>query len=234
VTRSARSVTTSEDGRAERLVDAAAELLLRHGYQRVTIDDVARHAGVGKGTVYLHFRTKEALFLTVLLRSNRQIFTGLADGIAADPVEALPSRFARNSYLAVCGDPIAALLYLGDADRLGRLVIEADVQMGHVSRLRSTIMEQYIRLLRAAGAVRTDLEPADQLSLLTTIRLGFHVTGVGADPGHRGDLLAHAVGCALETPDAATADLATVAPGIVSGMRSVIDRIDEELARRVR
>ena len=54
--------------RVERVLDSATELLVRWGYQRVTIEDVAKHAGIGKGTVYLHFRTKDALFLTVLLQ----------------------------------------------------------------------------------------------------------------------------------------------------------------------
>ena len=67
MTESANPVIGS-GGRLDRVLDAAADLLVRWGYQRVTIDDVARHAGIGKGTVYLHFRTKEALFLTVLLR----------------------------------------------------------------------------------------------------------------------------------------------------------------------
>lgn len=48
--------------RAERILDTTAELLCQHGYKRVTIDDVARRAGVGKGTVYLHWKTREALF----------------------------------------------------------------------------------------------------------------------------------------------------------------------------
>ncbi|WP_234322969.1 helix-turn-helix domain-containing protein, partial [Streptomyces sp. NRRL S-350] len=48
--------------RAERILDTTAELLEQHGYRRVTIDDVASRAGIGKGTVYLHWKTREALF----------------------------------------------------------------------------------------------------------------------------------------------------------------------------
>ncbi|HEV2580965.1 MAG TPA: helix-turn-helix domain-containing protein [Ktedonobacteraceae bacterium] len=40
--------------RAERLLDVAAALLVRWGYRKTTLDDVAREAGVGKGTIYLH------------------------------------------------------------------------------------------------------------------------------------------------------------------------------------
>src|SRR5688500_15379580 len=106
MTESAFLVNESESGRAERLLDSAAELLLRWGYQRVTIDDVAKHAGIGKGTVYLHFRTKEALFLTVLLRAHRRILSGIVDRMEADPIELLPSRLVRGSYLDVAADPV--------------------------------------------------------------------------------------------------------------------------------
>src|SRR5262249_5935990 len=51
--------------RAARILDAAADLLLRHGYRRVTIDDVAAGAGIGKGTVYLHWKAREQLFSAV-------------------------------------------------------------------------------------------------------------------------------------------------------------------------
>ncbi|HEY3710665.1 MAG TPA: helix-turn-helix domain-containing protein, partial [Amycolatopsis sp.] len=55
--------------RADRILDAASELLVRWGSRKVTIDDVARRAGIGKGTVYLHWRTKDALFETLLTRA---------------------------------------------------------------------------------------------------------------------------------------------------------------------
>jgi len=48
--------------REERLLDVATTLLVRWGYRKTTIDDVAREAGVGKGTIYLHFEDKENLF----------------------------------------------------------------------------------------------------------------------------------------------------------------------------
>ncbi|WP_083678538.1 TetR/AcrR family transcriptional regulator [Nocardiopsis sp. CNR-923] len=62
--------TANRAARAERILDAAGDLLVSWGYPRITIEDVARRAGVGKGTVYLHFPTKEVLFLAVLLRAQ--------------------------------------------------------------------------------------------------------------------------------------------------------------------
>ena len=50
------------------LLDAADELLARFGYRKTTIEDVARAAGVGKGTVYLHFGSKQELALATIDR----------------------------------------------------------------------------------------------------------------------------------------------------------------------
>jgi AcrR family transcriptional regulator len=237
MTETAFLVNESEPGRAERLLDSAAELLLRWGYQRVTIEDVAKHAGIGKGTVYLHFRTKDALFLTVLLRAHRRILTGVADRMEADPIELLPSRLVRGSYLAIAADPVAKLLYLGDTEVLGRLAHEAAATMGGIAERRAEVMDRYIARLRAAGAVRTDLSPRDQLTIIEAVGLGFYMSGAGAgddDPPHRAALLGHTIAAALESDTPDRAALAVAGVEIVTGMRSLITLIDEEWRRRVR
>jgi AcrR family transcriptional regulator len=45
-----------------RILGAALALFVRHGIRRTSIDDVAREAGIAKGTVYLYFDSKDALF----------------------------------------------------------------------------------------------------------------------------------------------------------------------------
>ncbi len=228
-------VNESDAGRAERLLDSAAELLLRWGYQRVTIDDVAKHAGIGKGTVYLHFRTKEALFLTVLLRAHRRIFAGIVDRMEADPIELLPSRLVRGSYLDVAADPVAKLLYLGDTEVLGRLAHEATSTMGGIAERRAEVMGLYAARLRAAGAMRTDLPPQDQLTIISAVGLGFYMSGADDDdPPHRAALLERTIAAALETVSPDRGALASAGVEIVAGMRSLITLIDDEWRNRVR
>jgi AcrR family transcriptional regulator len=43
----------------EGILDATDHLLARYGYKKMTIDDLAKEAGIGKGSIYLHFRSKE-------------------------------------------------------------------------------------------------------------------------------------------------------------------------------
>ncbi len=45
------------------ILDAADRLLERHGYKKMRIDDIAEEVGIGKGTVYLHFSSKEEIAL---------------------------------------------------------------------------------------------------------------------------------------------------------------------------
>jgi AcrR family transcriptional regulator len=49
-----------------RIMDAAREIFFRRGYEAASLDDVARLAGVAKGTLYVHFRNKAVLYLAVL------------------------------------------------------------------------------------------------------------------------------------------------------------------------
>ncbi len=42
-----------------KILDATDRLLARYGYRKMTIDDLAREVGIGKGSIYLHFRSKQ-------------------------------------------------------------------------------------------------------------------------------------------------------------------------------
>lgn len=58
---------------ADLILDAAKRLLRTHGYKRMTMDDLAREAGMGKGTLYLYFESKEDVALSVIDRSNARL-----------------------------------------------------------------------------------------------------------------------------------------------------------------
>lgn len=52
----------------EAILDATEQLLGRFGYRKMTVDDIARAAGVGKGTIYLHFPSKDEVALSTIER----------------------------------------------------------------------------------------------------------------------------------------------------------------------
>src|SRR3974390_2269353 len=69
--------------REERILDAATTLLVRWGYRKTTIDDVAREAGVGKGTIYPHWKDKNDLFRAAIWREQQRYNDEIQRRIAA-------------------------------------------------------------------------------------------------------------------------------------------------------
>jgi AcrR family transcriptional regulator len=190
---------TERQVRAARILDVAADLLLRHGYRRVTIDDVARGAGIGKGTVYLHWRTREELFSAVFEREVREAVGDLLQALQQDRSTALLHRLARAYFLAIMDRPLLRGFVLADADLLGKLA-----RSGGAREDRHQLMgHRYFELLAEHGLLHADLTPeAAAYAFLATLE-GFLVSSAGepaaVDRLRRADLLAVTVQRAFET-----------------------------------
>jgi AcrR family transcriptional regulator len=225
--------------RLDRVLDAASELLVRWGYRRVTIEDVAERAGVGKGTVYLHFPNKEALFLTVLLRGYRSVIGGVVERLRADPREALPARMTRSLFLALRADPVARPIYFGDTELLGRLAREATNTLGPLRRRGNEFALAHLRLLRDAGLLRTDRSVTEQHYLLQAVSTGFWyvesipLPSAPAEHEARAELQEYALAAALERPDRPE-PTPELAESVARLYESLIEHVDAEWRRRAR
>jgi TetR/AcrR family fatty acid metabolism transcriptional regulator len=139
------------------ILRAAIKVFARHGYFQSQVADVARVAGVAAGTVYLYFRSKDDLLVSIFERTMKDAIdegrAALAD--VADPVDRL-RRIAR--------------LHL---DRLGRdrdlavvMQVELRQSIKFMERFSSTHLQDYLNIIRrtisegqAAGAFRNDVSP---------------------------------------------------------------------------
>ncbi|MDQ0791601.1 TetR/AcrR family transcriptional regulator [Streptomyces sp. B1I3] len=140
--------------RSVRILDAAADLLTRYGYRRVTMDDVAAEAGIGKGTVYLHWKTREQLFGAVFAREVLRAMDGLRQALQRDPHTCLLHNFARVYFLAVVDRPLLRGLLLGDPHLLGKLTGAPDPARDD---RHATMAHGYFALLAEHGLLRDDL-----------------------------------------------------------------------------
>jgi len=138
---------------------AAAKAVFSAGGPDASLEAVARRAGVGIGTLYRHFPTREALFEAVYRREVEQLGE-LADSLkgAAAPVEAL-RRWLRSNveFVATKKGMVAALalavhgsseLYAYTFDRLAKAV--------------GALLDRAV----AAGEIRADISPEDVLRIL--------------------------------------------------------------------
>lgn len=81
----------------EAILDATDQFLARSGYKKMTIDDLAQAVGIGKGSVYLHFASKEELVLSHIDRIIERLAGELAK-IAAQNVS--PEERLRKMLVA--------------------------------------------------------------------------------------------------------------------------------------
>src|SRR5579871_2425618 len=80
---SARAIRSA--ARREAILGAALDEFSARGFAAARLDDVAKRAGVAKGTIYLHFRDKEALFQEIV-RSVMGPFVGTVEGVFASDI----------------------------------------------------------------------------------------------------------------------------------------------------
>lgn len=160
---------TARHGRGEQILRVAEALLLRHGYQRITMEDVAREAGIGTGTIYLHWKSKEALFETVLLRELVAIWAELSERLEANPSDALLHRFLGHLLRAVKERPLARCLFTRDSNLLGKLAQQRVVLQAQPLARGGEL----IALLRDLGLMRSDIPLDVQAYTFSAIWAGF-------------------------------------------------------------
>ena len=125
--------------RADRILDTARELLLLWGYRRVTIDELARRAGVGKGTLFRHFGDRCGLMRALLDERERSFQEGFIRGPAplgpgAPPRERLVAFGERMlEHIEIQGDLLVAAENGAPGERLRHSVYAA--YRAHVTAL---------------------------------------------------------------------------------------------------
>jgi AcrR family transcriptional regulator len=86
--RGKRSPSVSNPGdsagndKRSRILDAARSLFLRYGVKRTALDDVVREAGIAKGTLYLYFDSKDALFAAIAERLCAEVLRNAEEAVA--------------------------------------------------------------------------------------------------------------------------------------------------------
>lgn len=137
------------------ILRAAIDVFAERGFFNAQVADVARAAGVAAGTVYLYFRSKDDLLVSIFERTMREAFTEGRAAIAGvhDPGERL-RQFARVHLGRLGRDRNLAIVYQ----------VELRQSIKFMERFSTTLLRDYLSQIRAAivdgqqtGAFRADL-----------------------------------------------------------------------------
>ncbi len=150
------------------------------------MDEIAAHAGVGIGTVYRHFPTKEAL-LTEMVRARFQEFAEIALSAEdiADPLDAL-KHVIRGSAEAVEGDSGFQLAMMGSSE----------LEWDGIEQQKAALAEVVGRIIAravAAGVVREDFDFEDFAMVMCGITSTMYYKPGGASWHRHLEILLHGV-----------------------------------------
>jgi TetR/AcrR family fatty acid metabolism transcriptional regulator len=146
------------------ILRAAIDVFAERGYFNAQVADIARAAGVAAGTVYLYFKSKDDLLISIFEKSMRE---GLAHSRAAvadlaDPHERL-RRLARGHLSRLGSDRKLAIVFQ----------VELRQSTKFMERFSSTLLRDYLGLIREAiadgqraGLFRSDIKPTAAAKML--------------------------------------------------------------------
>ena len=159
----------------ERLIDAAKIAFADVGAE-VSLDEIARRAGVGIGTLYRHFPTRDAIVEAVYRREVRQL------GEAATRLaERMPAGAALREWMRLFVDYIATKKVIAPA--LSALVGGTTDLFAASGATFASAMTLLVERAKAAGDIRADADPADLLRALAGFTYG------NASPGWQASAL---------------------------------------------
>jgi AcrR family transcriptional regulator len=144
------------EARRAAILDASLRVFGQYGYRRTSMDDIAREAGIAKGTIYLSFTSKEEVFQALARRLSRQMLAGAEaasrrPGTTADKLAAMHAAWFGTYAETITRSPHAAELL----DAKHRL--SADLAADGASRYHQMVCDV---LAEADATGELYLEPA--------------------------------------------------------------------------
>jgi AcrR family transcriptional regulator len=173
-----------EREKKECILSAATRLFARFGFKKTSVDQIAKDAGVAKGTVYLAADTKEDLFYQAVHREVRAYTAAIAKLI--DPRKAADVTLAETT--------LAGMQYLEDRPLVRDLIFgnhqillpEWADRLDELRAVGRTNCAEIIRLGIRQGVFRADLDVDELASLLEDVAIATQVFhNRGARKGER-------------------------------------------------
>lgn len=149
------AVPVTEKGRATRqaLLDAAEEVFGEYSYDRASIAEVTRRAGVAQGTFYVYFDDKRSAFIQLVKDLNRGLRRHIAIAVSGIEDRIEMERVGLKAFFEFTSDHRALYKVVREAE-----FVDADIYRWHYRKLS----QAYARGLESAmrtGQIRTDISP---------------------------------------------------------------------------
>lgn len=151
----------------------AAKIFARFGFKKTSIDDIAKEAGVGKGTVYLAAESKEELFYQVLHREVRGWQAACAKVIDPRvPAEELLVRLYLEGQKHLESNTLVRDLFRGE---MVRMLPKWASRFDELRALGRSNLSEVLRIGVRQGRFRAELQIEEIAGILQDMHLAAHI-----------------------------------------------------------
>jgi AcrR family transcriptional regulator len=159
--------------RADRILDAAAKLIVHYGYDKTTVSDIAAEAGVSKGAIYLHWKSKDDLLEALIYRESDHLVEDMLARIEADSEAGTIFSMYQYAIVVSIANPLIHAVMTQDVRVLGdftRRWIRANADRASEGNF---FRDEMVKHLQAANVIRADLDASVISYIMGLIRYGF-------------------------------------------------------------
>jgi AcrR family transcriptional regulator len=147
---------SENEAREQSILNAAVRLILRQGYDKTSMSDIADEAAVSRGIIYLHFESKEALFKALIETEIWEYAQLWFKHIEENPRGGTVGGIYRAVLYAIRQRPLMSAIIKRDKRIFGNYLHRADNLFA--SMQASSFGADLLRQLQAAGTVRADVD----------------------------------------------------------------------------
>jgi AcrR family transcriptional regulator len=164
---------SDNEEREQRILNAAVDLFVHYGYDKTTVDDIARQAGVSKGAIYLHFKSKDALLEGLVVREMTTYAEKWLELVEADPEGGTIAGMYKNSLYALSSSAFMSAMFKRDGRVLGTYLRKPDnFFRAYRDKQNQSDRYMFVKMMQDAGAVRQDMDPKVIAHIMNSLAYG--------------------------------------------------------------
>lgn len=156
--------------RHDAIIKAAETLFIRFGYDKTSVADIAKQAGISKGAIYLHFKSKDELFERLLMTKMGKFSFAWMENVEADPYGGLMSGMYIAMLSAMHKDVFITAMMRQDGQFFGSYMTKPNSMFKN--QYQQNTRQEFIKMMQDVGCVRKELDPLTTAHVMNIISHG--------------------------------------------------------------
>lgn len=161
--------------RQDAILTAAEKLFVKFGYDKTSVADIAKQAGISKGAIYLNFKSKDALFETLLMTKMGRFSFAWMQNVEADPNGGLMSGMYIAMLDAMHKDVFITAMMSQDGQLFGTYMTKPNSIFK--DQYHQNTKHEFIKMMQEVGCIRKDLDPLTTAHVMNVISYGLVSVG---------------------------------------------------------